>query len=158
MQDVGRAGVHPAERRLQGSSCVPRLRRLERRSPRPVSDICGWASHLKDIGEVVTDPLDKTGTTRTQQRSCSDELLSDLGKTKKIQKKKQIVQRSLSQLNSRSEEHEKVRNSPTEGPTLWVFHNFLCFLFNFLLLPGFLWSVHVLLLNFFFLWHCLDCL
>ncbi|XP_037403592.1 uncharacterized protein arhgef4 isoform X2 [Pygocentrus nattereri] len=110
VRDGSRAGVQQADRRLQGTSGVLRMRRQERRVPRPVSDICGWTSHLKDIGEVVADPPNKREGTKTQQRSCSDELLSDLGKSKKTQKIKLTVQRSLSQLSaSHAEEPEKGR-------------------------------------------------
>ncbi|XP_022524026.2 uncharacterized protein arhgef4 isoform X1 [Astyanax mexicanus] len=108
-QDGGRAAGTPR------TSCMPRMRRHRGpRAPRPVSDLCGWTSQLRDIGEVVPDPptqqditktqQDVTRTqqdvTRTQQRSCSDETLSDSGKTKKIQKIKQSLQRSLGQLTS----------------------------------------------------------
>ncbi|XP_072524956.1 uncharacterized protein arhgef4 isoform X2 [Salminus brasiliensis] len=102
-QDGGRAGT-------QRTSCMPRMRRRERRAPRPISDLCGWTSQLKDIGEVVADPPSKRENTTTQQRSCSDELLSDLGKTKSFQKIKLTMQRSLGQLStSHSEENQKTR-------------------------------------------------
>ncbi|XP_066514294.1 uncharacterized protein [Hoplias malabaricus] len=102
INDENRAGIPLA------NSCVPRMRRGGRRGPRPVSDICGWASYLKDIGEVISDPTNKKKLTRTQRRSNSDELLSQLGTNKKVQRIKQSLRRSLGQLSAfHSKEHEK---------------------------------------------------